>query len=153
MTGPVFVDTNVLLYALDAGVPAKQRAARSWRDALWRNRSGRVSFQVLQEFYVQACRLNPKAREAVRADIQDLLSWDPVICDETVLLLAFSLQDDFGLSFWDSLIVAAAHAAECRYLLTEDLQHGQQIRDLLVVNPFKTRPEELEGWDIGGQAT
>jgi predicted nucleic acid-binding protein len=143
MTGRVFVDTNVLLYALDAGAPAKQRAARTWRDVLWRNRSGRVSFQVLQEFYVQACRLNPKAREAARADIRDLLAWDPVICDETVLLAAFSIQDDFGFSFWDALIVASAQAAECRYLLTEDLQHGQDIRGLLVVNPFKSRPEEL----------
>ena len=143
MTGRVFVDTKVLLYALDAGVPAKQSAARAWRDALWRNRAGRVSYQVLQEFYVQACRLNPKAREAVRQDIRDLLAWDPVICDETVLLAAFSIQDDFAFSFWDALIIATARNAECRYLLTEDLQHGQDLHGVLVINPFKTRPEEL----------
>jgi predicted nucleic acid-binding protein len=143
MHAPVFVDTNVLLYALDAGVPEKQRAARAWRDALWRSRWGRVSFQVLQEFYVQACRLNPEARESVRADIQDLLAWDPVVCDERVLVDAFSIQDDFGYSFWDALIIAAAQAADCRYLLTEDLQHGQDIHGMRVVNPFKVPPDEL----------
>lgn len=143
MNAPVFVDTNVLLYALDAGVPEKQRAARAWRDALWRSRWGRVSYQVLQEFYVQACRLNPKAKNSVRADIQDLLAWDPVVCADKVLLDAFSIQDDFGCSFWDALIVAAPHAGDCRYLLTEDLQHDQDIRGMRVVNPFKVRPDEL----------
>ncbi len=146
MNVPVFVDTNVLLYAVDVGVPQKQRAARAWRDVLWRSRSGRVSFQVLQEYYVQACRLNPKAKAAVRADIKDLLAWDPVVCDERVLLDALSIQDDFGSSFWDALIIAAALAAGCHYLVTEDLEHGQDIRGMRVVNPFKVRPDELASY-------
>ncbi len=143
MNAPVFVDTNVFVYALDAGVTRKQAAARAWRDALWRNRLGRISFQVLQELYVQACRLNPEAKESIRADIKDLLAWNPVVCDEEVLLDALSLQDDFGVSFWDALIIAAALSAGCRYLLTEDLQHGQDIRGVVVVNPFKVPPEKL----------
>jgi predicted nucleic acid-binding protein len=143
MNAPVFVDTNVFVYAVDAGTPQKQPAARAWRDALWRNRLGRISFQVLQEFYVQACRLNPEARESIRADIRDLLAWNPVVCDESVLLDALSIQDDFSVSFWDSLIIAAALTADCQYLLTEDLQHGQDLRGMIVVNPFKVLPEEL----------
>jgi predicted nucleic acid-binding protein len=143
MNAPVFVDTNVLVYALDAGATQKQPVARAWRDALWRNRLGRISFQVLQEFYVQACRLNPQEKPAIRADIRDLLAWDPVVCDGSVLLDAVSIQDDFGVSFWDSLIIAAALTADCRYLLTEDLQHGQDLRGMVVVNPFKVLPEEL----------
>ena len=57
MNAPVFVDSKVLLYALDQADPAKQRAAQQWRAVLWKNRMGRVSFQVLNEFYVNALRL------------------------------------------------------------------------------------------------
>jgi predicted nucleic acid-binding protein len=56
---------------------------------------------------------------------------------------AWAVQERFGLSWWDALIVAAARMAECSHLLTEDLQHGQDFGDLRVVNPFKISPEEL----------
>jgi len=144
MNAPVFVDTNVFVYALDAGAGRKQQAARAWRDALWRKRNGRISFQVLQEFYVQACRINPEARESIRADIRDLLAWNPTVCDDPVLLEAFNIQDDVGVSFWDALIIAAALSANCHYLLTEDLRHGQDIRGMMVVNPFTISPDELQ---------
>ncbi len=149
MSAPVFVDTNVFVYAHDAGAAQKQSSARGWRDALWRSRLGRISIQVLQEFYVQACRLNPKAKESIRAEIKDLLAWEPVICDEKLLLEALTIQDDTGTSFWDALIISAALAAGCRYLLTEDLQHGRDIRGMLVVSPFKVRPDQLGIRDIG----
>ncbi len=149
MRGLVFVDTNVLLYSLDAGVPEKQRVARGWREALWRRRRGRISYQVLHEFYVQGCRLSPRAKEKVRAEVNDLLAWDPVVLDQSVLLGAFAVQDDFGLSFWDSLIVAAAQVGGCEYLLTEDLQHGQDLHGLHVVNPFKAGPDDLDARGAG----
>ena len=63
MTAPVFVDSNVLLYALDNADPSKQRAAQQWRAVLWKSRMGRVSFQVLNEFYVNALRLRPEASD------------------------------------------------------------------------------------------
>ena len=144
MNAPVFVDTNVFVYALDAGAGAKHKAAREWRDTLWRHRNGRISFQVLQEFYVQACRLNPEARHSIRADIRDLLAWNPVVCDDNILLEAMSIHDDFGVSFWNALIISAALSANCRYLLTEDLRHGQEIRGIVVVSPFQILPKELQ---------
>ena len=54
MTAPVFVDTNVFIYAFDDADPKKQQAAERWRAELWQSRRGRVSFQVLQEFYVKS---------------------------------------------------------------------------------------------------
>jgi len=143
MTAPVFVDTNVLLYAVDTGEAEKHRAASSWRAELWKSRRGRVSYQVLQEFYVQAVRKDPKRVEAARAEVRDLFAWEPVAIDAVALEAAWSLQERFRLSFWDALIVAAAHAANCRYLLTEDLSHGQDLDGVRVVNPFRVGPSEL----------
>jgi predicted nucleic acid-binding protein len=143
MSAPVFVDTNVLLYAADSRDPDKQRAAAAWRSELWRSRRGRVSYQVLQEFYVQALRMSPKQEEAARAEVRDLFAWEPLAIDEPVLETAWDLQERFSLSFWDALIVAAAFTLECSYLLTEDLSHGQVLDGVRIVNPFRTSPSEL----------
>ncbi len=143
MTAPVFVDSNVLLYALDRSDLVKQEAARIWRAELWRGRRGRVSFQVLDEFYVNAIRALPAAREAIRAEVRDLLAWNPVVTDAEVLELGWRIQDRYRLSSWDAMIVAAAKAASCRYLLTEALPAGQQLDGIEIVNPFLRGPESV----------
>jgi predicted nucleic acid-binding protein len=139
----VFVDSNVLLYAVDEADADKQRVARNWRAELWKSRRGRVSFQVLGEFYVNAVRKQPAAREEARAEVRDLLAWNPVVTDGALLERGWKLQDRYRLSYWDALIVAAAKAASCRYLLTEDLQAGQQLDGIEVVNPFLRSPESV----------
>jgi predicted nucleic acid-binding protein len=143
MTAPVFVDTNVLLYALDDANKAKQTAAQLWRTALWQSRLGRLSFQVLAEFYANALRLKPSARYDARAEVHDLLAWNPLPVDAAVLELGWRFQDRYQLSFWDSLIAAAAKLSACAYLLTEDLQAGQVLDGIEVVNPFLTGPASL----------
>jgi predicted nucleic acid-binding protein len=75
MTAPIFVDTNVLIYALDSADLRKQQAAHAWRAELWKSARGRVSYQVLQEFYVKVTKKWPRARAQARADIRDLLAW------------------------------------------------------------------------------
>jgi len=140
---PVFVDSNVFLYAVDEGNPRKQEAARNWRSELWKSRRGRVSFQVLGEFYVNAVRKRPAAREEARAEVRDLLAWNPVVADAALLERGWKLQDRYVLSYWDALIVAAAKAASCRYLLTEDLQAGQKLDGIEVVNPFLRDPQSV----------
>lgn len=140
MTAPVFVDTNVLIYAFDEGDLKKQEAARLWRGELWKSRRGRVSFQVLQEFYVKVCQKWPSAQEEARAEARDLLAWRPVAMDAAVLERGWRIQDRYQLSFWDALIVSAAKSAACGYLLTEDLQAGQKLDDITVVNPFMSTP-------------
>src|SRR5271157_1014164 len=127
MTATVFVDTNVLIYALDDGDLSKQRMAQLWRAELWKSRRGRTSYQVLQEFYVKSLRKRAGAELQVRAEVRDLLSWQPISPNALLLETAWRIQDRYKLSFWDSLIVAAAKAASCDFLLTEDLQSGQNI--------------------------
>ena len=143
MTAPVFVDTNVLIYALDEANPKKQEAAQAWRAELWKSRRGRISFQVLQEFYVKVTQNRPSARQEARSEVRDLLAWQPVAVDNAILEHGWKIQDRYQLSFWDALIVAAAKAASCRYLLTEDLQANQNLDGLLVVNPFLCDPGSL----------
>jgi len=139
----VFVDSNVFLYALDDADRKKQQAARVWRTELWRSHRGRVSFQVLGEFYVNALRIRPAAREAARAEARDLLAWNPVVADGALLERGWKIQDRYQLSYWDAMIVAAAKASSCRYLLTEGLQDGQKLDGIEVLNPFLRAPESV----------
>jgi len=143
MTEPVFVDTNVLVYWLDARDTAKQQRASQWLAELWSTATGRISFQVLQEFYVACTHRRDDLRDPIRSEIKNLLAWRPLLIDGSILEQAWKLQDRFRLSFWDSLIVAAAKAAGCRWLLTEDLQAGQKLDGVTVVNPFLTSPGQL----------
>jgi predicted nucleic acid-binding protein len=143
MTAPVFVDTNVLIYAVDEANLRKQEAAKLWRAELWKSHRGRISFQVLQEFYANVSRRWPAAREQTVAEIRNLLEWRPVSVDAAVLENAWKIEERYLLSFWDALIVSAAKAASCRYLLTEDLQADQDLDGVIVVNPFRCDPSEI----------
>ncbi len=89
-------------------------------------------------------RKSPQRAEAARAEIRDLFAWDPVPVDAAVIESAWSLQERFSLSFWDALIVAAARTAGCPQLLTEELSHGQDLDGVVVVNPFRVGPSELD---------
>jgi predicted nucleic acid-binding protein len=143
MNAPVFVDTNVLLYALDEREPNKRERARLWRSNLWKKGLGRTSYQVLQEFYVNALRIAPAARDYARAEIRDLIAWKPIAMTAELLESAWKLQDRFRLSFWDATIVAAAKASSSKYLLSEDLQAGQDFGGVTVISPFRQTPEQL----------
>ncbi len=146
MSATVFVDTNVLIYARDTSEREKQPLARAWVDALWMARRARLSYQVLSEYYVSVTRkLDPGLdHEVAQADVRDLLAWRPVMVDGPVLEETWRLEARFDLHFWDAQIVAAAKSAGCRYLLTEDLQSGQDLGGVMVVSPFITAPEELD---------
>jgi predicted nucleic acid-binding protein len=145
MTAPIFVDTNVHVYALDAGAGAKQATAWTWMEFVWRSQRGRVSVQVLQELYVVLTRkLRPGLDlEAARVEVRALLPWRPVEIGPAILESAWGLQDRFELPWWDALIVSAAQATGCRVLLTEDLHDAQDFDGLLVVNPFHHTPDSL----------
>ncbi len=140
----VFVDTNVLVYLRDSQDPEKQRAAAEWMGLLWETRSGRISPQVLQEYYVTVtARLRPGlSREEAREDVLALRSWHPPHPTPALMEGAWQEEDRWGLSFWDSLIVASAKLQGCAILLTEDLSHGQDLDGLLVTSPFRSSPEE-----------
>jgi predicted nucleic acid-binding protein len=143
MTAPVFVDTNVLIYAVDLADPRKQRLAKKWLDELWQGKMGRLSFQVLQEFYVKVSQKGLATVDEARAQIRDLATWHPVTVDGDLLRRSWEIQDRYRISFWDALIVAAAKISACRYLLTADLQDGQNLDGVQVVSPFTHEPASL----------
>jgi predicted nucleic acid-binding protein len=142
----VFVDTNVLLYADDGRSPDKHRRAHEWLAALWMRRCGRVSTQVLNEYYANATR-KPAAwvtQGDARAEVRRYQHWQPWQIDHQTVETAWAVEARYKLSWWDSLIVAAAQHQECRFLLSEDLQHGQTIDKLQIINPFLVGPEILD---------
>ena len=142
----VFVDTDILIYSEDGRDPAKQARAIDWLRVLWDRRLGRVSTQVLNEFYVNVTRKAkpPMDRGDARAEVRRYQRWQPWTIDHATVETAWSVESRFGLGYWDSMIVAAAQAQGCAYLLSEDMQHGQQVDSVRVLNPFIVGPEFLD---------
>ena len=138
MTAPVFVDTNVFVYLHDESDPRKRARAQDWIEFLVRQRAGRLSAQVLQEFYAVLTRkVRPAFKPAeARSIVRDLASWRPLPTDVAVLERAWNLESRYSLSWWDALIVAAAQTSRCGALLTEDLQDRQLFGHVRVVDPF-----------------
>ncbi|MGH8502159.1 MAG: PIN domain-containing protein [Gammaproteobacteria bacterium] len=138
MSDKVFVDTNILLYARDAGEPAKQPTAQRWLSSLWRQRTGRLSYQVLQEYYVNVTQKLTPGLPAARArqDVRNLALWNPVAADLALFESAWALIDRYRFAWWDAQIVAAARRAGCVLLLSEDMRHGLDVDGTRIVNPF-----------------
>jgi predicted nucleic acid-binding protein len=142
----VFVDTNVLLYAFDEADPAKRDLSRAWLAACWRGRCGRLSTQVLNEFYSNARKKFAAAISAgdARSEVRRYQQWKPWLIDQATVETAWAVESRCGINYWDALLVAAAQHLGCTLLLTEDLQHDQRIDRLRIVNPFVVGPELLE---------
>jgi predicted nucleic acid-binding protein len=142
----VFVDTNVLLYAFDEADPSKRDLSRAWLAACWRGRCGRLSTQVLNEFYSNARKKFAAAISAgdARSEVRRYQQWKPWLIDQATVETAWAVESRCGINYWDALLVAAAQHLGCTLLLTEDLQHDQRIDRLRIVNPFVVGPELLE---------
>jgi len=142
MTDNIFVDTNILLYSRDASEPGKQAIAAAKLADLWETRAGRLSVQVLNEYFVNVTRkLDPGlSPEEAWDDIEAFSAWDPLPIDMPILTRAFAVQRRYHLSWWDSMIVAAAEAAGCTRILSEDLSHDTSYFGITVENPFAEMP-------------
>jgi len=145
MSGNVFVDTNVLVYSRDSRDTTKQRRAQQWIEFLWETKRGRLSRQVLQEYFVTVTRkLKPGMPVAdARSDVRALFHWLQPVDAPDLIEAAWSLQDRGSLSFWDALVVGAADCMDCAFLLSEDLGAGQVFGAVRVVDPFETDPGAL----------
>ena len=146
-----FVDTNLLLYSVDSSQPEKQNRARLWLTLLWEGGGGRLSWQVLHEFYANAERKERVARSLARKNVEVFVQWQPVEMSLGLIQQGWHWMDRAQLSYWDSLIVAAAERAGCRWLLSEDFQSGRSLASVTVVNPFLRAPEEF-GLSSGRQS-
>lgn len=144
MTGPCFVDANVFIYSRDRADRSKQEQAQRWIGQLWDENAGRTSTQALSEFYVTVTRklVQPLGKDEAWADVQSFLAWDPQPIDTPVLESARKVEARFKLSWWDSLIVAAAQVQHCVLLLTEDLQDGAVYGSVTVRDPFRLSVED-----------
>jgi predicted nucleic acid-binding protein len=133
-----FVDTNILVYAHDRSEKAKQPVAEALLEALWEARSGALSTQVLQEFYVVATRKfdPPMSRRMARGIIAAYGEWRTIQVDVSMIVAASQLEERNRLSFWDALIVEAARRAGAGHLLSEDFQSGRRIASVRIENPF-----------------
>jgi predicted nucleic acid-binding protein len=140
MTDKLFVDTNILIYAYDLDAGAKHKQAAELIRSLWENRSGVLSTQVLQEFYVNVTQKIPKPvpLAAARGIIDAYRAWQVEVNTVATVLLASEYQERNRLSFRDSMIVAAAVQGGAAVLLTEDLNAGQLIEGVEVRNPFRS---------------
>ena len=142
MTGPCFVDANVLVYARDPRDPPKQRRAMAWLEHLWRERLGRTSIQVISETYVTLRRLGGGDPDDLWTQVSRYFAWAPHPVDEALARRAREVERRYRLSWWDSMIVAAAQLQECALLLTEDLQDGAAFGDVIVRSPFTLEARE-----------
>jgi predicted nucleic acid-binding protein len=138
-----FVDTNVLLYRFGAFHAEKRRSADAWFDLLWSTDRGRISWQVIFEFYSNVVKKTGTAPAAARAAVEKLILWNPEVPTHATVLRAWHWCDSAQLNFWDGLILGAAEQAGCRWLLTEDFQTGRRYGTVTVVNPFEHGPAEF----------
>lgn len=137
MSDKTFVDTNVLIYAHDVDAKAKHDVAKSVLRELWNQRTGILSMQVLQEFYVNVTRkiASPLPQDAARLVVNSYSIW----CMETTpaeISAAFRIEDESRIGFWDALIFAAAVKCGAARILSEDLNAEQRIAGIRVENPF-----------------
>jgi len=139
MSGRIFVDTNILIYAHDLDAGSKRKIAVAIMEELWEHQTGVISTQVLQEFYVNVTRKisNPIPKTKARGIIENYRYWQVEQNSPATILSASEIEERYMLSFWDSLIIAAASKSNATKILTEDLNHGQVIAGILIENPFR----------------
>jgi len=139
MNGVAFVDSNILIYAHDRDAGSRRDRARSICEQLWQERSGCLSVQVLQEFYVTVTRKlrTPVARAQARELVRAYGSWVVSPTTAETVLRATELSEATEIAFWDALIVAAAEQSGAETLYSEDLHDGQVIAGVRVVNPLR----------------
>lgn len=147
MTGLVFVDTHVLVYARDPRDATKRSQANEWLRLLWNEERGRTSYQVLTEYYdfVTQILKAPSQRDDIWDDVQHYLTWCPQEIDMDVLVGAREIEQRYSLPWKDCLVVAAAQAQDCVLILSEGLTDGTEYAGIIVRSPFTLRVAEERG--------
>jgi predicted nucleic acid-binding protein len=133
-----FLDTNILVYAHDAGALHKYGASVDLISRLANDGSGAVSVQVLVEFYNVALRKLRMKSETAEAVIGDFADWQLHCPNHTSVISAVRLQRRYQLSWYDATILNSALESGCSILWTEDFHDGQRFGDLIIRNPYKS---------------
>ena len=138
MTGKIFLDTNIIVYAHDRSSGEKNRIAEDILLYLWESKRGILSTQVMQEFYVIITRKIPSPLPIMDAKkiLEYFMTWQVVINDTHTVLQAIDIQKKHGFSFWDSLILQSSIQGNADILFSEDMSDGLAIENLKIINPF-----------------
>jgi predicted nucleic acid-binding protein len=132
-----FLDTNILIYQMDSRDAVKQKKCREVVRALVLRHEAVISTQILQEFYV-ACTAKLKIKPIlVKGMMHGFQNMEVVTVGADLINEAIDTSVQYQISFWDSLVAVSAESAKCQYLITEDLNEGQVIRNVKIQNPMK----------------
>ena len=133
-----FLDTNILIYQMDNRDVVKQKKCRELVRALVLRHEAVISTQILQEFYV-ACTAKLKVKPIlVKGMIHGFQNMEVVTVGADLINEAIDTSIQYQISFWDSIVVVSAESAKCQYLITEDLNEGQVIRNVKIQNPMNS---------------
>lgn len=134
----IFLDTNVLVYAMDRSTPSKRKRARALIRSLdGKETQGVISTQVMQEFFVVATKklgVDPLPAKAILAQFDH---FETVVVDPPLIREAIDHSILNRLSFWDALILSSAKSAQCDKICSEDFSDGHTLGGIRVENPFK----------------
>ena len=133
-----FIDTNIIIYAYDVTAGKKHKTAGNILADLWNSGLGVISTQVLQEFFVNVVQKIPKPidKQQAREIVRDFLKWHVVVNTGDSIVEAIDICLKFGYSFWDSMIIEAAIKGGAAVIVSEDLQDGQVVSGVTIINPF-----------------
>lgn len=133
----VFVDTNILIYAIDADAGEKHVRAQGVIEEIWLSKSGVISTQILSELTVNLRKKLHMKWGDIRQIVEPYQSWTVIGIEQKDPLLATKIAEEHGTSYWDALVLRASIKSKCAFLLTEDLNPGQEIEGIKVINPLK----------------
>jgi len=134
----IFIDTNLIVYTLDKSNVYKQERARNIIRKIVDVHQLVISTQVIKELYVVAINKMKADPIIVKNILHNFRNMEIVTNDLELIEQAIDISVISQISFWDSLIIAAAEKANCEYIFSEDLNPGQTYRGVLVINPFET---------------
>ena len=135
--GRVFFDTNIIVYSHDCDDIRKRDIASELLFYALKKRRGVISTQVLGETFVTLVKKYHRNPDEATDEIRKLTRFRVVDLTAALVLHGLEIKAQFGLSYWDSLIIAAAERASCKVVFSEDLNDGQTYGSVLVMNPFK----------------
>jgi predicted nucleic acid-binding protein len=134
----VFIDSNIFVYTVDNDNTDKQTKAKSVVADIIANRIPVISTQVLQEFYNASTTKIKVDRFLAKSIVHDLCNMEVVQVIPELIEQGIDISISVQISFWDGLIIAAAEFANCSTIISEDLNDGQIIRGVKILNPFKS---------------
>ena len=137
MAGRSFIDTNVLVYAEASDEPLKQQAALALLKRLYENNEGVLSTQVLQEYCNVALKKLGLSVPHIRAQLDLYEQFEVVQVTPAIIRAGLDLQQTRSVSFFDSIVLASAHAAGCNVIWSEDMNTGEVINGMRITNPFE----------------